>query len=260
MEICVTFWQGRHRRLRRFARDDILFRVAYHLVRRRRQLRWTQTKLARRLGVPVSVIRALEIAELSFTLAAFETMSDVLGPSASDLLAPIPVRLRRVATRALLRRSWNGGYSPGWRYSPCAPPTILLSEPRPVKAGWRHGPPIPGEPWKRTARGAASRSLNRSLKRSCADGLVGVALEHASTMTRSNSGAAGASSAIRLAAIKGPLQCDSAIHFTYWRRPISLDELSQVTGTRVRVKSLILPFQRDRRRVVLTAMSTASSK
>jgi transcriptional regulator with XRE-family HTH domain len=257
----MTLWHGRHRLLRRrFARDDILFRVAYHLVRRRRQLRWTQTKLARLLGVPVSVIRALEIAQLSFTLAAFEKMTDVLGPSASDLLSPIPVRLRRVATRALLRRSWNAGYSPGWQYSPYTPPTLFLSEPRPVKAGWRHGPPIPGEPWKRTARGAASRSLNRSLKRSCVDDLVGIPIQHRSTVARSNSDADGSSSAIRLTAIKGPLPRDSAIHFAYWRVPISLDELSQENGTRVRVKSLLLPFQRDRRRFVLTAIPTASSK
>ncbi len=95
----MTLWRGRHRRVRRFARDDILVCVAFNLVRRRRQRRWTQAKLARQLRLLVSVIRALEIAQLSFTLAAFEEIVDLVGPSASDLLSPIPARLRTVAMR-----------------------------------------------------------------------------------------------------------------------------------------------------------------
>lgn len=221
----MTLWHGRHRKLRRFARDDILVRVAFNLVRRRRQRRWTQAKLARRLGLPVSVIRALEIAQLSFTLAAFEEIVDVLGPSASDLLSPIPARLRTVAMRAVLRRSWNDGYSPGWQYSPRTPRTLLLSEPRPVRAGWRHGPSNPRESQTRGS----------------------------STVERSSSAAA-SSSALRLTAIKGRLQFESASHFVYRRRPISLGELSHADGRGVTVTSLLLPFQRARHRVVLTAL------
>ncbi len=223
----MTRWHGRHRKLRRFARDDILFLFAFNVVRRRRQLRWTQAKLARRLGVPISVICALEVAQISFTLAALEVMSDRLGLSASKLLSPIPVRLRRVATRAVLRRGWRGGRSPGWQYSPCTPRGVLLSEPRPVKGGWCHGPGIPPEP----------RST----------------VEQENTDGRS-------SNAIRLTAIRGRLQTDSASRFVYLRRPISLDELSEVNWAGVRVKSLLLPFQRDRHRFALHAMPTASSE
>lgn len=223
MEDRVTRWHGRHRKLRRFARDDSLFLFAFNIVRRRRQLCWTQAKLARRLGVPVSVICALEIAQLSFTLAALEEMSERLGLSPSKLLSPIPVRLRRVATRALLRRGWRGGHSPGWQYSPCTPRAVLLSEPRPVKGGWRHGPAIPQEP--------------------------------RSTVERENTDVK-SSNAIRLTAIRGRLRTDSASYFVYLRRPISLDELSEVNWAGVRVESLLLPFQRDRHRFALHAMPT----
>jgi transcriptional regulator with XRE-family HTH domain len=228
----MTLWHRRYRKFRRFARDDILVRVAFNLVSLRRQRRWTQAKLGRRLGLPVSVIRALEIAQLSFTLAAFEKIVDALGLSARDLLSPIPARLRTVAMRAVLRRSWNDGYSPGWQYSPRTPRTLLLSEPRPVKAGWRHGPSNPRESQKRNS----------------------------STIERSSSDAAGPSNALRLTTIRERLRFDSTSHFVYRRRPISLGELSHADGSGVTVTSLLLPFQRDRHRVVLTALRTATGE
>lgn len=223
----MTRWHGRHHKLHRFARDDSLFMFAFNIVRRRRQLRWTQAKLARRLGVPVGVICALEIAQLSFTLAALEEMSERLGVSASKLLSPIPVRLRRVATRALLRRGWRGGHSPGWQYSPCTPRAILLSEPRPVKGGWCHGPAVLHGPRSTDQReDTGGRSIN----------------------------------AIRLAAIGRRLSTDSASQFIYLRRPLSLGEISEANWAGVCVKALLLPFQRDRQRFDLHAMRTLSSK